>query len=495
MIISKLNESFLRIQCDADIAMELSETFSFLVAGAKFSPAFRMGRWDGFIRLFNLGKRTLPLGLFGKLKEFCEQRNYEYSIEQNEFGFPGETAGITYEETEEYIKTLGFDTRSKPIDVRDYQIEGVHIWLNKYRAIAVASVGAGKSLIIGSTCRYMTEELNHRVLIVVPTINLTTQMRGDFADYFAHTGWSAEDNCHLITAGADKHINKPITISTFQSIYKLDSDWFNQFGCIIADEGHRVTADTISGIFNKATEVKYKLTCTGTVHDTKCNLLQMIGLTGDVHEIAPTAQLIKDGQLVPLKIKALILNYPADICKAMKKADYDAEIKFIASNSKRNKFIAKLAMNCKGATLVLFRFVEIQGIPIYNLIKEIAGDRIVYFVDGTVAATDREDIRNSANVDENVIIIASQPTLSTGVNIPAIENIIFAHPTKSKITSMQSIGRGLRLKDGKTSCTLFDIADNMTSGKKVNTTMRHLGERIKLYTQAGFQYTITNIPF
>ena len=109
--------------------------------------------------------------------------------------------------------------------------------------------------------------------------------------------------------------------------------------------------------------------------------------------------------------------------------------------------------------------------------------------------TDREDIRNSANVDENVIIIASQPTLSTGVNIPAIENIIFAHPTKSKITSMQSIGRGLRLKDGKTSCTLFDIADNMTSGKKVNTTMRHLGERIKLYTQAGFQYTITNIPF
>lgn len=84
---------------------------------------------------------------------------------------------------------------------------------------------------------------------------------------------------------------------------------------------------------------------------------------------------------------------------------------------------------------------------------------------------------------------------STGVNIPSIENIIFAHPTKSKFTSLQSIGRGLRLKEGKDKCTLYDIADNLTSGKRVNTTMRHFGERLKLYTQAGFQFTITQVPF
>ncbi len=137
----KLNESYLKIECDPDIAMELSETFSFLVPSAKFSPKYKMGVWDGYIRLFNLGKRTLQVGLFHKLQEFAEQRGYELITTNSEFGIPDTTAGITYEETEEYIRTLGFDSRSKPIEIRDYQIRGVHIWLNNYRAIAVASVG------------------------------------------------------------------------------------------------------------------------------------------------------------------------------------------------------------------------------------------------------------------------------------------------------------------------------------------------------------------
>ncbi len=491
----KLNESFLKIECEPDVAMELSETFSFLVPGYKYMPAYKTGRFDGYIRLLNLGRRTLQVGLYQKLKEFADQRGYELSCKDSEFGMPDQTAGITYEETEAYIKTLGFDSRPNPIEIRDYQIEGVHIWLNNYRAIAVASVGAGKSAIIGITCRYITEVLNQRTLIIVPTIGLTSQMRGDFDDYFAHTGWNASDNCHLITAGVDKNIDKPIVISTFQSIYKLSSDWFNQFGAILLDEGHKATANTIAGIFDKATKVKYKLACTGTLHDMKCNVLQMIGLTGSVYEIAPTATLIKNGQLVPLKIKSLVLNYPPEICKAMKKVEYDSEIKYITTNSKRNNFIAKLTINCSGTVLVLFRFID-QGQAVYNRIKELIGEsRIVYFIDGSVSGSNREDIRLSANEDDNVIIVASYPTMATGINLPAIETIIFAHPTKSKITSLQSIGRGLRLKEGKDKCTLFDISDNFTVGKHINHTMRHLGERLKMYTQAGFTFTMTQIPF
>jgi len=493
--VSKLNESFLRVECDPDIAMELSESFSFLVDGYKYMPAYKMGRFDGYIRLFNLGKRTLPVGLFNNLKEFAQQRSYNIVTKDSKFGTPGETAGITYSDVEKFTQTLGFDTRSKPIDVRDYQIEGVHIALNNFRSILNSATGSGKSLILGSICRYQTEVLNNKVLIVVPTVGLTTQMKGDFADYFQHTGWNVDENVHLISAGADKSTNKPITISTFQSIYKFDKDWFNQYGCIIGDEGHKVTAATIGGIFEKATEVKYKLACTGTVHNVKCNLLNMIGLTGPVYDIALTADLIKNKQLVPLTIKALVLDYPADICKAMKKVDYDSEIKYIVTNDKRNEFIAKLATLCKGTTLVLYRFVDLQGQLIYNKILAKAKDRPVYFIDGAVKGSEREMMRLSANTDDNVIIVASVGTTATGVNIPSIENIIFAHPTKSRFTGMQSIGRGLRLKEGKDKCTLYDISDNFTSGKKVNTTMRHLGERLKMYTQAGFTFTMTHIPF
>jgi superfamily II DNA or RNA helicase len=490
----KLNESFLKIECEQDVAQELSETFSFLVPGYKFMPMYKLGRWDGFVRLWSLGKRTLPIGLFDKFKEFCSDRNYEYTVLESKYGIPGETFGISYSDTEEYIKTLGFDTREKPIEVRDYQIQGVHIWLNNYRAILLASVGSGKSLIMGAFCRCQTEVLGNRVLIVVPTIGLTTQLKGDFIDYFGNTGWDGNDQIHCISAGVDKTINKPITISTFQSLTKVSKDWLNAFDCIIADEAQKVVAKSISDIFEKATEVKWKIGCTGTVHDTRCHILNIIGLTGPVAEIAPTAKLIENGQLVPLDIKCIILKYSEDIRRAMKKVDYETEIKYIVISEKRNNFITKLAISCTGVTLVLYRFVELQGLVLYNKIKELT-DRPVHFINGDVTGNDREEIRIAANLSNNDIIVASQGTFAVGINLPSIENIIFAHPTKSKITNLQSIGRGLRLKEGKTSCMLFDIADDFSVGRSVNTTMNHFGERLKMYTNAGFQFKITTIPF
>jgi superfamily II DNA or RNA helicase len=491
----KLNESFLKIECESDVAAELSESFSFLVPGYKFVPAYKLGRWDGYIRLFHLGKRTLPIGLFDKFKQFCSDRNYEYTVlEHPEYGIPGETFGISYSDVEEYIKTLGFDTREKPIEVRDYQIQGAYIWLNNYRAILLASVGSGKSLMMGVFCRCQTEILGNRVLIVVPTIGLTTQLKNDFIDYFGHTGWDGDDQIHCISAGVDKNINKPITISTFQSLTKVSKEWLNGFDCIIADEGHKVVAASIAGIFEKATKVKWKLACTGTVHDTKCHILHIIGLTGPVHEIAPTAKLIENGQLVPLDIKCIVLKYSEDICKVMKKADYDTEIKYIVTNEKRNNFIAKLANCCSGVTLVLYRFVELQGLVLYNRINELT-TRPVHFINGGVIGEDREEIRIAANFSNDDIIVASIGTMSTGINLPAIENIIFCHPTKSKITNLQSIGRGLRMKEGKSKCVLYDIVDDFSIGKSVNITLNHFSERLKMYTNAGFQFKITTIKF
>ena len=489
IVITKLNESFIRIECDPDIAYELSEAFTFEVPGAKFAPLYRAGAWDGKIRIFNLGKRTMPYGLLEEIKKFGTERNYNVI---DDVGCTSTT--LTLAEVMDYTNSLGLMNRAPSIIVRDYQYAGIHTALKNKRGILCAATGAGKSLILGVICRYLTEELNLRVLIIVPTIGLTTQLKADFADYFHHTGWSADDNVHCISAGVDKKVTKPITISTFQSIYKMNSDWLNLFGCMIADEAHKVIAKTITGIFEKATAVEYKLGCTGTLHDMKCNMLVMKGITGPVYDIASTAVLIENKQLVPLDIKAIVLNYPKETCKMMKKVEYDDEINFIVTNSKRTKFVANLALKCKGTTLVLFRFVDKQGIPLYNLISERSTDRNIHYIDGGVKGSERETIRNEANTTDD-IIVASFATFATGVNLPAIENIIFAHPTKSPITILQSIGRGLRLKDGKLKCTLYDIADNLTNGRTPNTTYRHLGDRLKTYTQTGFSFNIINVPF
>lgn len=82
---------------------------------------------------------------------------------------------------------------------------------------------------------------------------------------------------------------------------------------------------------------------------------------------------------------------------------------------------------------------------------------------------------------------------STGINIKALHNIIFASPSKSKIRNLQSIGRGLRVSDNKDQCILFDIGDDLQHGKKVNYTLKHLYERVKIYNQEKFEYKLYKI--
>jgi len=74
-----------------------------------------------------------------------------------------------------------------------------------------------------------------------------------------------------------------------------------------------------------------------------------------------------------------------------------------------------------------------------------------------------------------------------------LHNIIFASPSKSRIRNLQSIGRGLRLKDDKSKATLYDIADDLTFKEKENYTLSHFRERINIYNEEEFDYEIHNV--
>jgi superfamily II DNA or RNA helicase len=428
--------------------------------------------------------------------KWATKREYSFeSVADEGYEPPGsKTKDIDYLLVKEYMESLNLHAGGNKLHIREYQTEGVTAALQNKTAILLSSVGSGKSMMIYCIARYITEELNGRFLLIVPTVGLTTQMKSDFADYSSHNGFSVDENVHMISSGVDKNIRKPIVISTFQSLKEIPRDWLNDFSCIFTDEGHKIQAASFKAIYGKATEVPFRLAGTGTLHDMKCNVLEMIGLTGPVHEIASAKDLIDAGQLVPMKIKALILNYPDETRKAFRKVEYDDEIGWITTNERRNNFIKNLAVKCKGTTLILFRLVA-HGQLLRDKIKATVGDsREVFFIDGGVDKDERELIRLSAN-DTDAIVIASYGTTSAGVNLPAIENIIIAHPVKSKITLLQSIGRGLRLKAGKTHCNLFDIGDDLSWKSHLNHTFKHFGERLKLMTAEGYTFDIVNMEF
>jgi superfamily II DNA or RNA helicase len=136
----------------------------------------------------------------------------------------------------------------------------------------------------------------------------------------------------------------------------------------------------------------------------------------------------------------------------------------------------------------LFQYVDKHGKVLYNMFEQEHDN--VHFVHGGVEGSEREDIRKLAEEQEDMIIIASYGTFSTGINIKNLHNIVFASPSKSRIRNLQSIGRGLRKSNTKDVATLYDISDDLTWKSHKNHTILHFAERIKIYNEEKFDYKI-----
>jgi len=486
--VTKKNEVFLRVDTEASTARSLSEHFTFEVPGAKFMPAYRNRIWDGKIRLFSPSNGELYLGLLSYLEKWLEDWDEPYEISEE----LKDEKQIDRPILDGFIKGLKLKSRGKAIKPRDYQVDAVDFAIRKHRALLLSPTASGKSLIIYILVRYyeilLREHQNDKILILVPTTSLVEQMYSDFIDY----GW-LEAYMQKIYSGHDKNVSKKVVISTWQSIYKFPKKYFEQFGCVIGDEAHLFKAKSLTNVLTKLHLCKYRFGLTGTLDGMQTHRLVLEGLFGSLNRVVSTKELIDKKTLAAFNIKALVLTYPEEECKLVKGMNYQDEMNHIVTHQKRNEFIRDLTLNLTSNTLVLFQFVEKHGSVLYDMINKSAENRKVFYVFGGTDTQTREEIREITEKEKNAIIVASYGTFSTGINIRNLHNIVFASPSKSRVRALQSIGRGLRRSETKDTAQLFDIADDFSYKSKRNFTLGHFMERINIYNEEQFDYTINRI--
>jgi len=481
MKISKVNEVYLELEVDEDISREISDYFTFEVPGAKFMPQFRNRMWDGKIRMFSPHNGRIYVGLLPYIKEYCTKKSIEYTIEE---GVENDR-NVIRESVRGFAESLRPTSRGKPIQFRDYQIDAIWHAIRTNRCLLLSPTASGKSLIIYTLIRYY-HMMGLKTLILVPTTSLVEQMYSDFIDY----GWK-DEYIHRVYAGNDKGSKKPLVVSTWQSIYKLHSPYFAQYGCIIGDEAHMFKAKSLTDIMTKSRNVRYRFGLTGTLDGTETHRLVLEGLFGQVKKIISTKELIDRGTLAKLEIDCIVLKHTEEEAQRVRYYTYAEEINYLVSHPKRNKFIEKLCKNIKGNTLLLFQLVEKHGVLLYNELKKL--DRKVFFVYGGTTTDTREKIRAITELEKDAIIVASYGTFSTGINIRNIHNIVFASPSKSRVRVLQSIGRGLRQTDEKDTIKLFDVSDNLSYKSRPNYTYRHFTQRLNIYKEEQFKYEINRI--
>ena len=230
IILHKVNEAFIRVECEKHFAQELSDYFTFFVPNYQFTPAYKNKIWDGKIRLLNLRNHTIYSGLVHYIQKFCKDRKYTLEINSDV------TVKINFSliEAKQFIETLKL-----PHEVRDYQINSfVHAVRNK-KMLLLSPTGSGKSLILYLILRYLQANEYKKGLLIVPTVSLCYQMYKDFEDYSLDDGnFNVEDEVSIVMAGKNKNPTVERIKITFENdnvkYYKPNSKIKTKRGIVLA---------------------------------------------------------------------------------------------------------------------------------------------------------------------------------------------------------------------------------------------------------------------
>ncbi len=523
MTIYDLNESHSIVDFSAmddrealAIKLSMMESLSVFVEGYKFMPSYRAGVFDGKKHFFEMTPEMnikIPKGLVEVvIKKFGKHMPEGYvPLKQ--------APSVTLETLREIIAGLNL-----PFPPYDYQEKAVYIALNQPRKVLVAATGAGKSLIL-YMLMHAWKELGLKGLLIVPNIGLAEQMRSDFVDYsqkYDNPEELVDEYLHLVYGGKEKHFDKPMTISTWQSAIRMKPDNFLGLGYVAIDEAHLATGDSLQHLLSISQNCQYKIGLTGTLPKNHEHRFTLAATLGKSEQIINPQGLIERGLATPVQIAMWYLNYSEAEKKLVKRMNYQKEMKFTEEHFGRNNFIAKLVIGATkkyGNSLVLYNTIshgeyllklvlqnkfgiesayvlekctpmqvkkafEAEPEKIFTVNPLTPKDRMallkcftqadidekfdvlakynIFLIKGTVDGEIRNDIRAYVEAAEDAIVIATYGTASTGLNIKRLHNIFMTASTKSSVRLRQSTGRGMRLHGDKDMMRLFDFVDDFS---------------------------------
>lgn len=461
--------------------MEIDNILKAERPNAEHEPRVAMGKDDGFTRYYKA--TSANGGTYFRIGSGFKKRLLQH---------------IRFDQVEE-LSPIPF--KQNPLDfLRDvlptlpfvpykHQLKTFMGLVRERHHLGIVATGGGKSMIAYLSLRYLRGE-GKKIILVVPTIGLTTQMFEDFKDYNAPKEFL--DEIRLIGGENDvKKLDKPVIISTWQSLRKVMPN-IKEYDAIFVDEAHQAKADVLQEILEQ--DVSQKLGLTGSMPIIKVDAMSLEQSLGKPTRYINARELMKLNLLTHTTVVSLFLNHPRNQTRSGLK--YQEEVKFIRESPSRSAFVSKFLTGLKGVTVALYAvtehgektFYDLTGVKLTTKMKsdfEMMKKLGVFFMSGSTKSGVREQIRQYLNDVPNAIVIGQMAVLSTGINIPRLKNLVFLSSTKSYTLVLQSMGRVMRLhKEKGESVYVFDLVDCFTYVKDTYS-LTHFWQRKEYYESEG----------
>lgn len=412
---------------------------------------------------------------------------------------------ITREEFDEYVYSLKLPDKYKLDDERYiYQPDSAYLAIREKIAHVDIATGGGKTMLTYLYCKTMKNvvlpKLNTKafqILIVVPRKDLCKQLKANFEEYD-----SLQKNklvVETIYSGSRRIVDADVVVGTFQSLSEYETEYFDNFISFICDEVHTGKSYSIrNGIFSKMLNVEFALGMTGTFPKyNTLDYLNIVAMFGKCVVKKETKELQQDGIVCPVKIHCIKINYSGDDANFSERLKEDGiigsekyrlEKTWFQDNDKRTMLIAKLINNFQYNNLIL-----VDTVNYCDRLKEFLSihcpDKYVTIIYGNTSDDERDEIKREMEERDDMVLIATYGTMSTGISINNIMNLYFPDGGKSEIRVKQSLGRGLRLHPKKEFLNVFDFQDNMKGSASWNQALA----RNRIYREEKHVYKITEV--
>lgn len=366
---------------------------------------------------------------------------------------------VNFDDHRTLLKAVNFELRTK---LRPYQQEAVERMRNGVQGYVVAPCGGGKG-IIGSAA---LAAVRQPTLIIVHTRDLLDQ-------------WcEVLRKSLLIEPGVvanGKSRPDIVTVATVQTLAQLGNlnHLAQRFGCVIIDELHHSPSSIFQKVINRLpAHCRFGLTATPYRED---GLTPLIDFTFGrrLFEIGHE-ELMANGFLQKPEVKAVYSAFTFDYNGPK---DYHRCLAALITDTDRNRQIVQLAVDDASddhTVLVLSNRVE-HCRHLAELIRKEGVNAEVMV--GAVGKSRRRAILEKFKEGRLPVVVASS-LADEGLDVPRLDRIILAFPSRAKARTVQRLGRLMRPHPNKQRAVLFDIVD-----AAVMPLVRQYRERRKLYAE------------
>jgi len=370
-------------------------------------------------------------GLVNRIESWLKQNDIPYSIKK-------ENIDLLLSE----IKTTS--PKLKRITLRPDQERLVEAAIREKRGIIISPTGSGKTILAMAIISAFPDS---KVLYLAHSTSIIEQTKEELEKQFPDQ----------VSSSLSK--NKRITITTIQNIKNhIALNKIIDVDITIVDEVHH--AGVWKGMYYKVMTRNIspvRIGFTATLPTQKEKILCIEGLFGPVIDELT----LKEGEKMQILAKPKVKLIPVKKMPSLSELRKYKEIyaKAITKNRHRNRLIIQEALNKmkeNKTTLIIVKEIE-HGNNIQQLAKKLYNIEIP-FVQGKTETETREKIRKTF-IEKKIKCVIATAVWKEGVNIPTLDCIINACGGKSELSTLQTVGRGLRKTDEKEIVEIIDLLD------------------------------------